>query len=728
MVEEKKMINRKIVGFMAIFVFIFCITSIPVLSADVTGPTCTLISQTPSDILQNSTGTFEVIINCTDASGINLTSFITTKTVEGKNNAGIPNYWSIRYPDHDEAEVYTDIHGNEFQILKADGRFDDKWYDHYNVDGNPLFSDNYSYSVQDNSSIKVTITDYVTSAVYNWSGQLEPYVFRSAVPISRGKLEKELKQEYDVYKNHPLLVKWYDIEIMRGNINHTLCPFYNIQYSTTPTDTLNVYVCNESYDMGAGVSPMDEIDNCAYATSHSTSDLDIIEFTSRESSYSSSCFAVQEGMFAGINLTDINYVYYESATLNAVKGYKIRYVDGATDTNVSFADTNISWSSTDEGETFSPSGFTPDIWFATFNDEDEFQMGYYVEDMVGNNATNFTFITDTIGEINNPILNPNIQSYHKGEVPWGDESDEDKDKNGTYYGNMTIHINMAIDPDNIGTVNHSLYLYNADDTLNQIINESFYSPDDSDMHMYVDIIALGIADGTYKYNITATADDDTNDVKSYLESNSFTIDSTPPDMYLLYPSNNSHLPADTTEFELSYNTTSTNVDTATFLWTYGSASGGNTSSYVLADVGNLMNISGGITNGNQYRFTLTLNDTAGNTNSTEYTIGVATGIDGGTGSETPSGGTTPTESGTDEEEITIELLPLTINEIWTNQTTPLDYKVYETAKTWWDGLTEFIETLKWWHWLIGVVAFMLIIWAISKRPKVFIPLGGGKTK
>jgi len=75
---------------------------------DTISPTCKLISVIPSDIESNSTGTFEAIINCTDISGINISRYLIIRTIEGFLHAGLPNLWSVRFPENDKAEEHID--------------------------------------------------------------------------------------------------------------------------------------------------------------------------------------------------------------------------------------------------------------------------------------------------------------------------------------------------------------------------------------------------------------------------------------------------------------------------------------------------------------------------------------------------------------------------------------------------------------------------------------------
>ena len=70
-------------------------------------PTCELLSRTPTDINDSSTGYFNLLINCSDANGINVTKTgeiyskaFTMRTVDNYIIAvGPPNYFSNIYPN-----------------------------------------------------------------------------------------------------------------------------------------------------------------------------------------------------------------------------------------------------------------------------------------------------------------------------------------------------------------------------------------------------------------------------------------------------------------------------------------------------------------------------------------------------------------------------------------------------------------------------------------------------
>ncbi len=497
-------------------------------------PNCTVISVTPSDLQPNSTGTFEAIINCTDPGGLNISSFVITRTMEGSQHAGIPNLWSIRPPENNASQNHTCVPHNIPQILRADGRADGKWYD-------SIFSDNFTYAANDNSSMRVTIINGTTWATLNFTYKVETTVFRSAVYLSRGMMEKAQKYNYSIYKNNNLLVKVWDLEHMRGAENYTLCGFANLHDDGSVKD-LKVYYCNSSYDPTGSTKPEDS----PYCTYQGGLDENYIlpaneYYTSRNSTYSRiACMNITNSTFAGIKITDTGYIDFETTEASSAKAYKFSYANSSSGTNVSFKDSNTAWTTTDGGETWIQADFTPDIWRSTVVASDQFQMGVFIKDLAGNNFTNFSLYTDDLGDVNYSISKPNIENYYS--ISGG----MDEDRNGTHRGTMTIRVNIAIDPDEVGSVNHSLYLRNTDGSANYTINNSFYSADDSDINVTFDTTL--VPDGLYRMNVTAVADDDPADIQSYLTVENFTInnsiaDAVPPNITFI-----SQVPADVSSF------------------------------------------------------------------------------------------------------------------------------------------------------------------------------------
>ncbi|KAF5413464.1 MAG: hypothetical protein C5S38_06375 [Candidatus Methanophagaceae archaeon] len=668
-------------------------------------PNCSVVV-TPDDLLANSTGTFTAIINCTDDTGINISSFLMTNTVEGGvNPGGPPNWWSIRPPANNWTQSSAPI---TEQILRSYNRGEGKWFDFAGI-----FGDNFSYGVHDKDSLHVEITNGTTWAKLNYTWVVETTAFRNMFFLARSALEAEdkaNKKEYRVYADNPLLVKFWDMEQMRGTSNYTVCGFGNINYTGSPSPPLEMYYCNSSYRTesvelpnygasdatanmtgnvllmhlnetvsgstivdysgeghngtisGASVNNFGKFNKSVYFSSLDTDDVNIpdtdvfgitdkmtvsawiypttindygriiakawetnmppwvvfgltfdgsthqnrawfmistnggsynltpsttviptsawthvvgtydgsnisiyingvkenststtgnidtnsqpvligrnqhpvaqtqsfegyidevaiwnrslnateikdlytravlkpvdspfcvwgdsvnttelgsIEYTSRNSSYAKIRFGVSNSKIGGIDTTDTCYYYYGSEATSGNE-YLIRYANGSSGTNVSFADSNVAWSSANDVVNWTQTQFTPDVWYATIKEGDLFQLGVYVENNTGAKYTNFTLYEDEIGDVNWNISDPRIAYYQSA------SSGKDYDLNGTYSGNMTIRVEMAKDPDGPGTVTHNLTLRHPDGSWYYTINDSFKSSDDSDVDIVFD--------------------------------------------------------------------------------------------------------------------------------------------------------------------------------------------------------------------------------------------------
>ena len=570
-----------------------CDSSMSIAIVDTTPPFCTF-SATPTNISANSTGLYEILINCTDASEINISRFIITTTVEGFNSPGIPNYWSIRPPINNKSD--TDGIFSIPQILLADGRNDGKWYESVG-----LFDDNFTYAVQGEDSVFVNITSGTGWSQLNFTRTVDVSAFRKSAFLSVGMMEKEEKKDYSINNNDNLLVKFWNIQNMRGQQNYTVCIFRNINYTGNPDRDLKSHFCNESYDPTGSTKTQDST-NCVFINSLDKTDLDDIYYTSRNSSYSTQCFGIINGMLGGIEVTDTFYISYETR-LDVAGNYTFRYANGSSGTNVSFKDSEVAWTTTNDGTTWTQAEFTPDVWFSSINEGDQFQAGVYVEDILGNNLTNFTFYTDDIGDVNHPISSPNILWFYS------DYTGKDEDKNETHNGLMQIKIGIAIDPDVNGAVNHSLYLVNVDGLLNYTINDSIYSADDYDMNITFDTSL--VPDGVYRMNVTAVADDNPLDIESHITTENFTIDNTNPTINLKEPLNNEYL--SNNSFIVTFNVTDTNAINNCSLYIDNTLTQTNTS--IIKGVNTTFNLS--LQAGNTYEYNITCYDSANNLNTSE---------------------------------------------------------------------------------------------------------------
>ena len=614
------------------------------ITIDVSGPSCYAVSVTPSNIEANSTGTFELIVNCTDMSGINTTkvgdhyrSFYTT-TVD--DDGGTPNQWHIFYPDNNMA-VSNDIIGQ--QVLRATGRNESYWYEDLGLA--ELDADIYTYAVYDGEYNKFKIQDSGTTdneswALFNISGPVEMLAFKQSFPLSIENMQSEEKKEYNIYKNNHLMVLFYDLERMKNVKNYLLSAWGNFNYTLAPNKDMEIVYCNQShlditcggdFTTGCTTTAKNDNDNCVYLNALPYPALNTRKFSSKNSSYvGPDTYGIIDGKVGGIETTNISYIYYSSVVSLAKGTYTIRYANGTTDTNIAFNDSGLAFFTTDAGSTYSQLNGTPDIFINTIKDGDQFQLGGCAWDLLGNEFCDFAFLTDDIGIVNFTIGSPHIQKYLYGSCTIDNQASctgTDDDKNGTHSGNMSIHINMAIDPDSAGNVSHNLTLVNEDGTYNYTINTSFQSYDDSDLHII--FYTNDVADGQYKLNISAYGGDDMLTIKSFTTEDNFTIDNTGPTVSLTAPANNTNkLDSNTVTFIYQVTDTS-GVDNCALNLQQTTWSIRDTDFTITEGIAQIFTTS--ISNG-AYNWSIGCYDGAGNQeNSSKYNLTVNAPLPGGGG-------------------------------------------------------------------------------------------------
>jgi len=476
---------------------------------DRTTPTC-IIDITPSNITETSHGTLQAIINCSDAtSGVNESRFLVAHSVDW-NSSGPPNRWSIRPPPNDYTTHDSVI---DDSILGVDGR-ENKWFNYHGI-----FSDNWSYAAMDKNSYYVTITEHnSTLSELNLTKDIH-WFFRSSVYLSRGYMDRENKsvetgKYYEIYKNHPVAFLDYNIETMRQTQNYTTIDHRMISIYGNPNKDLIEIECNSSYNISGNISPLDD-ENCGVKWSLDSTDLAVNE-TSKNSTYSWTVDVIENGMTDGIVMTNKTYQIFMTNAIRATGYYRLHYVNGTSGTNISFSESNVSWTSNDGGVTWTQAPWTPVVNKETIKYLDNITIGWYVEDNAGNNNTFLAAYGDLVGyEDNNPITKPSIYSYAQDSDP------KDIDLNGSYYDTMTIAVVPATDPDGIGTVTHKLILCNTDGTENYTINASFTSPVDDIVYVYFN--TSNVTDGQYKLRVNATANDNQSDTRSYLTHENFSV-------------------------------------------------------------------------------------------------------------------------------------------------------------------------------------------------------------
>jgi len=503
-------------------------------TVDNTPPNCTIISTTPTgvnSINSSSTGLFNVLINCTDKNGIN-TQQITnqyqgafiTRTVDSFQLApGIPNYWSVRYPNNSLGVTGTLT--PPYQIWRAEGRNRGMWFENLtslaSCQGlSPCYqpmNDTFSYAIEDGYYNQLQITNTSsTSALFNYTWQIPLAAFRQSMYLSWSSIIAEPKKNFTIYNNNYLLLKRFDAEAYRGTPNYTVNGFVDVG-GLGSLATMKAYFCNSSYDPTGSTKVINSPD-CGFFGSFLTSDFNNPnnQIVQANSTYSEFSFEVTNGNFVGVKATAESYIEVETLESSSALGYNIRYVNGTNPTNVAFNDTKVTWTTTDGGTTWTQAPFTVDFFTENVRSaNDEFQFGVYATDNAGNTFFNPKISYWDIAPTNHPISSPAILEYNSSINPYN------LNLNGTYSNLMNVLIGVSSDPDGPGTVQHNLTLLNIDGTYNATINGSFYSP--TDTNIWILFNTNNVADGNYRMNIKATANDNPADTQNRTTSQNFTV-------------------------------------------------------------------------------------------------------------------------------------------------------------------------------------------------------------
>lgn len=501
-------------------------------------PVCILDRRTPSKLNDTSTGTFSVYLNCSDASGINIShngdhywAFITRTLDSFQVAAGVPNRWSIRPPNNNISDIDPNL-PQFLRIFRAQGRGRGFWYEYLNGSMNNsnltgwFYADNFSYAAEDGhyGYLNMTYID-ATHVIINYTApSVEMQAFRQNIPISYDSLVSESKKSFRLTDQTgqvvELLVLRNDLEAMKNPVgnNYTITTFINANFTTgaqLAASSLRVFYCNSSYNVSVTnnvlTSPF-----CTAVTTLSVGQLNVTPvLQDRNSTYFRFSYSIANGTFAGIRATPTFYYYLDTLEDRAQRGYNIRYANNVTIANITFGQTNRTWKCTVNGQTWINTPATLDIIdFTTKKVDDEFQFGYCVYDLTGNLGCNNSVFTDEITPTHHPITSPTIIEYNSSHEP------DDTNLNGVHNGTMQILIGCSQDTDNVSSVMHNLTLRYTDGTPAYSIS-NFTCP--GDLPVWVSFNTLLMPDGYYRMNVSATSIDHPSDKQSSMPLSVFII-------------------------------------------------------------------------------------------------------------------------------------------------------------------------------------------------------------
>ncbi len=488
-------------------------------------PTFELISQEPATIYENSTGAF------------NVTWLVTTDATHTLNNSSVSlvwtlwdsvldSYnWSLRVPSNNKSAVWALC--NE-QILRADNR--NATIQRLNFEDNATITEGnvWKWAGADENTSRLTIQKVNDTHSYvHWNGTVENTVFENMYYLDRTRMQKEISKYYDIYKQgstgyRAALVKFWDTEAIKGSSDYKI----HIAFEATDlgaSNNLDIYYLNDSYNITGG-KPL-ESPYYTYLTSYTGTTVDDYTYEPYNSSFVTFTIGVNNSRVIGsdVNTTPHGYIYFRSPTATSNE-YRLAYVDGTSGMNISFAQTNVAWTSTNDGSSFLQAAWTPKLFFDYSKSGMQHQMKLYAANASGS-WSNSTLLTNDIRLVHYPPTVPHIRYFNISGV-------KDYDMNGSYDGIFDIGVGVATDPDG-GTVVHNLTLCYPNQTFISIVNNTFTEADAAGGIADIAFNASNYSPGLYTLHCVAT-DDEGETSETWLGTN-FTIDSQSPTITIDVP-------------------------------------------------------------------------------------------------------------------------------------------------------------------------------------------------
>ena len=478
------------------------------MTIDATAPVCTFISQTPSDLNSSSTGSLEILYNCTDASGMNNSKIGIAHTCNHTTDNDLNFSW--RFPSNTKADGLYDEQ-------RAEHMNESEWYD-------SLFSNIYEWAFHDYDCGHITSSSSGSGTLYNFTKKALPGAFHNVFPLDKDELESSGIRTLAFYKDNPAIV---EIHYRDTVVNSTVLLYFYINGSGSNKDSL-AYYCNESKKTD-GVE-FGSSSNCAYFGA--IDENDAFYYTKSNVSYHELGFYIDEnGTFCDVGVSEVGYFVF-TTTASSPNAWQLGYSDNATLVgNVSFNNSQMLYTSSDDGITFTSHNGTGVVWLSLVHDNiDEFTHRFYACDNLSNCVWS-SITTDAIGVVQKAPGTPTIVHI-----------DGDEDLNGTYSGVFTIGCKLGRDL-NGDPVTGNLSLCNTNGIFNYTINGSFTG---CGVTVNITFNSSNVADASYCLNITNC---DNGSLCSSHRSVNFTIDDVPDTPVHSTPTDNYYTNDNTTAFD-----------------------------------------------------------------------------------------------------------------------------------------------------------------------------------
>lgn len=459
----------------------------------------TLISYSPSTLNETSVGNYTRKINITDLDGINVTKCFSAITIYDSITGTYYN--SIRIPANNKAENVSgyDEYG---KIFRGDNRNKSKIFE-----GLPFTEYNiWKWNILDSTNVRMDIEDGGTVANITINGELHTLLFPSIWPLDRTELEAAPKTMDSITKNNPKLIGYINPFI---DGNYTLHHHLYLNYTGSPDELLIIRYCNKSYDPTSNIKPKNS-PWCSTVVTLNRTESRTYVYSTRNSSYVEFVIPIYNRSVAGIGATD-KYFLALSTEATTPNEYQVAVANSPTSTNATFNETYLSYTSNNDGATWTSLVGTYDTWVAPIQDGKQVQHKFVCYDDNNNNYTSPLWTYD-IGRAYFPPTRTVI------EYIYSDYGGYDYITNGTHNATMTFRFLVGIDPDN-GTVISNATIINATNhSYVALINASF-GLDGLDVNITFN--STGIANGTYR--VKTVAIDDEGSITEFITFNDFLI-------------------------------------------------------------------------------------------------------------------------------------------------------------------------------------------------------------
>lgn len=458
-------------------------------------PVIELLSQTPSDLFQNSTGyfnqTWEIIhTNPLNESAITM---IYRNIYDGEANH------SLRMPGNDRAtDGWRGANRNETGANRL-----------IMEDVSAIFGGNYynwsAGDIEHNVRMHIENVDS-THTLIHFNDSVQMTTFPASWYLDRSEMIDATKTEIAIYKHYSRLVKIYDSEMLLMNDrNYTISIWIDtIDNGLNLVYPLSVWWANESFDPNGGVAIVDS----PYATQMGV--ITDTEWETRESFPHSNDymrFNVYAGQNPEIQSTGVGYLYFD---YDYPQSFIMNCTDVATSTDVSFADTNVMWTSDTGSSVYTPLAYTPNIFLTFHRTNQAFQSQLWAMESDNTNLT-ASYIEETIVQQSNFAPGSAVFS-HFGFMGFNDTT-----MDCVYRGTLSPTLSTCGDPDG-GTVSGNLTLCYGDGTHVAIINNTFSSDVSEEFVFDFNVAPYYSTTDIYTLKLVCT-DDETDTSVSWLPVN-----------------------------------------------------------------------------------------------------------------------------------------------------------------------------------------------------------------